>query len=540
MTDRDALYRSILEHPADDTPRLVYADWLEENGRPEEAAFIRGDCWIESAARDDSDYTDQLDRLEEVRLWLGAHAPGPVMKFRAGIAIEHGPNWWKWSLRGFPRFFEFDGYRHAGASAMRSLVRALERAFTRLPTRWLVVRHVTVEQLAALLKQRVVAELDQLTVQLDTTDALQDDAARVIAECPSLKMLRGLSLGFLFGEPGAEALARCQQLRTLRWLALEPAGLSTAALRTLAETEWFRELGELRLKNGLTDLAFEHLCRLGPFPRLAALDLSDNDFPVAGWEAFARSKSFPALVDLTLERANLSDGRFPVLTTARWFEPAALDLTGCAIGDDGARALAGAPWAESLRRLGLRHNRIGPAGTARLANCRKLGRLQHLDLGNNRLGVQALDALAVNRALRGLRRLILRRQQPEDHGLRSSHFERFLARLGMPELRQLDLSGRPIGPRAARHLARATFNSLTRLDLSECKLDDAAARLLLTAPALQNLVELNLAGNRLSAGLAPLADPRTLPRLAAGVISGYRVPEPLRKKLDRRRGITSA
>lgn len=41
MTDRAALYRSILERPDDDLPRLVYADWLEENGESERAEFIR-------------------------------------------------------------------------------------------------------------------------------------------------------------------------------------------------------------------------------------------------------------------------------------------------------------------------------------------------------------------------------------------------------------------------------------------------------------------------------------------------------------------
>ncbi len=32
MTDNDALLRAILDSPDDDAPRLVYADWLEENG----------------------------------------------------------------------------------------------------------------------------------------------------------------------------------------------------------------------------------------------------------------------------------------------------------------------------------------------------------------------------------------------------------------------------------------------------------------------------------------------------------------------------
>src|SRR5690349_8945353 len=42
MTDRDAFVAAIADAPADDTPRLVYADWLEENGEPAQAAFVRG------------------------------------------------------------------------------------------------------------------------------------------------------------------------------------------------------------------------------------------------------------------------------------------------------------------------------------------------------------------------------------------------------------------------------------------------------------------------------------------------------------------
>jgi uncharacterized protein (TIGR02996 family) len=41
MTDRDALLRAIIENPADDAPRLVYADWLDEHGDPARAEFIR-------------------------------------------------------------------------------------------------------------------------------------------------------------------------------------------------------------------------------------------------------------------------------------------------------------------------------------------------------------------------------------------------------------------------------------------------------------------------------------------------------------------
>lgn len=41
MSDRDALLRAIGEHPEEDTPRLMYADWLEENGDPDRAGFVR-------------------------------------------------------------------------------------------------------------------------------------------------------------------------------------------------------------------------------------------------------------------------------------------------------------------------------------------------------------------------------------------------------------------------------------------------------------------------------------------------------------------
>ena len=51
MSDGDALLRAILLNPAEDTPRLVYADWLQENGGDEYAEFIRGSVEIAVIAR---------------------------------------------------------------------------------------------------------------------------------------------------------------------------------------------------------------------------------------------------------------------------------------------------------------------------------------------------------------------------------------------------------------------------------------------------------------------------------------------------------
>ena len=50
MNDHDALLRAIGEQPEEDTPRLMYADWLEENGQAERADFVRNQ--VELARRE--------------------------------------------------------------------------------------------------------------------------------------------------------------------------------------------------------------------------------------------------------------------------------------------------------------------------------------------------------------------------------------------------------------------------------------------------------------------------------------------------------
>jgi uncharacterized protein (TIGR02996 family) len=41
MTHHDAFLQAILESPDDDTPRLVYADYLDEHADPDRSEFIR-------------------------------------------------------------------------------------------------------------------------------------------------------------------------------------------------------------------------------------------------------------------------------------------------------------------------------------------------------------------------------------------------------------------------------------------------------------------------------------------------------------------
>jgi uncharacterized protein (TIGR02996 family) len=67
LAEQEAFLRAIFDAPDDDTPRLVYADFLEEHGEPERAEFIRVQCELarlpavaESTAR-----ADQLIRRQD-------------------------------------------------------------------------------------------------------------------------------------------------------------------------------------------------------------------------------------------------------------------------------------------------------------------------------------------------------------------------------------------------------------------------------------------------------------------------------------------
>jgi uncharacterized protein (TIGR02996 family) len=75
MSDEAALLLSVVAAPEDITPRLVFTDWLEENGRNRRAAFIRVQCllnarpWRPEALRAQEEVCagTPLDRL--IRPW---------------------------------------------------------------------------------------------------------------------------------------------------------------------------------------------------------------------------------------------------------------------------------------------------------------------------------------------------------------------------------------------------------------------------------------------------------------------------------------
>jgi uncharacterized protein (TIGR02996 family) len=126
MSDETALLRAIAAHPDEDTPRLAYADWLDEHGDANRAAFIRGQIEY-THLRDDSPHRREvafrcrqlLDAHEND--WLAAHsferdwhwARGFVEGFTSTPEVLHGEDadlfathpfrrLWLWELNGDP------------------------------------------------------------------------------------------------------------------------------------------------------------------------------------------------------------------------------------------------------------------------------------------------------------------------------------------------------------------------------------------------------------------------------------------------------
>lgn len=79
-SDRRSFLRAICENPADDVSRLVYADWLEENGEQRAAEFIRTQCAGELA-------TIRLSSLTGIDWALGCEPHQCAMSAERGRAV---------------------------------------------------------------------------------------------------------------------------------------------------------------------------------------------------------------------------------------------------------------------------------------------------------------------------------------------------------------------------------------------------------------------------------------------------------------------
>lgn len=547
MSDHAALLAAITAHPDDDTPRLIYADWLDEHlpdAQPSPAAgpsaradFIRVQCRLAQRPYDDPEYPALLEREEELARWLTTHESGSAahklpddLNWARGYSPGDSPTY----RRGFPDEFEYDDYDEEAEQNVIRINAALAEAFATSTGRTLRLEDSYGGEVAGVANAPVAAGLRGLILDYVADDD-EATAALGVANSKHLTGLRRLNLEFPIETPHVQALAKASHLNTLEALALDQT--APAAMKALAAARWFRDLRELRLWMNTRD-TFKSLGELPPMPHLAALTLFGHLAPAAAaFRRFVASGSFPRLGYLELAHLELTPELVAALGRAPW-PIRHLKLHGVELRKASVEALAGASFAPSLRVLELSDCGITAGGAQALAASPALAGLKHLDLSDNPVGPGGLLALARGRHLRGLRKLNLNGCDSTKAPIDTAAALRFFAALDLPDLRHLGLNRLPVGVRGARLLAAGgTFANLTKLELCNCGLRETGGRIVVESKSLGNLVSLDLSINNAGKGVTKLTNPKVFPRLADCDLSGNRLPHSARTRFRKRPGI---
>jgi uncharacterized protein (TIGR02996 family) len=221
-----ALLKAIRRSPGDDLPRLVYADWLEEHGRPERAEFTRLQCESAAAGFPGSPYhighplDPRQDRINE--LWRDNR--GRWLRELPKWSVEPDPPVF---VRGFPERFTF-----VAALFIRYGPQLLDRAPVRA-VRLMQVQNV-IPDLVRCVWFREVGGVDLSGCRLE-----EGAGVAALASAEWLGAIRHLDLGWNdLRDDAARALARCPYLGSLKTLGLRGNRLTAEAVQVLASSRF--------------------------------------------------------------------------------------------------------------------------------------------------------------------------------------------------------------------------------------------------------------------------------------------------------------
>jgi uncharacterized protein (TIGR02996 family) len=343
MTPEDAFVTDILEHPDDDAPRLIFADWLEDHGGPgdaQRAEFIRIQC-RRASLPPGPDEQRLRRRAEEL---LRAHWEQWVRPLAELVGKAHGEAWLHGpynpeALYKFRRGFVFV----LDLPAQRFLERGADIL------RWAPLRQVRLFGAGGVAPELAACPHLRWLERIDFTDYFSDpiDASDMAALAGSvyLDRLRGLGLyRNNLGDMGLAALAHALWLAGLQVLELGQNGLSSIGVRALAATPHaFRPVRLLLGDNPLGDEGVAELARSPILSRVTTLGLTACAIGAEGVAALARSPTLGCLRYLHLEgNPLLQDAGAFALAQAPWLGGlAALHVSGYGMTAAGERALRG-------------------------------------------------------------------------------------------------------------------------------------------------------------------------------------------------------
>lgn len=419
-----AFLEDIREHPEDDAPRLILADWLDDNGDEIDRArgeFIRLQCYL---ARPEPTPPLLSRRLRQLLADYAEDWLGPLLPLVDGWRFERGMvHVAMQGIHGFaPELHELlhtETFAWVEGLTLRQMSGGLVAVAERLP----LLDHIqvlTIEEsrpsdtaLGRLVCHHGLAGLRKLNLAGCHVTAWVVEALASEGHLPNLETL-DLTRNY-GGSQGLQALARSSVLPRLRRLHLGFNNVSDEALATLAESPLIERLEALDLRGNLSCTAMG-LETLLDNPRAAALrqlNLSGVQVGSLSMQALARSPVARVLRELYLDRVNLGNEAIKQLAFSEAFpalellslarnhltdealialahgcvplRPRVLDLSHNHIDREGAVVLATSPLFERLEELDLEDNRICDEGAFALASSPVLGRLHFLDVGSNGL-----------------------------------------------------------------------------------------------------------------------------------------------------------
>lgn len=396
LSSHDALYRAVCAYPDEDTPRLVFADLVEEDGDAARAAFIRTQVELARLPEYDPYWVEcRRQNAGMVRGWAMAHTlPKPL------------PDGFSWRdhrfRRGFPwRVLALDPEAFAARSAALFALAPLQAvSFDARPR----------PGLAPLADCPDLARVRRLEFRQSRFDA--DDLAPLL-DSPHAAGLTELHFeGHAITADGLAALARSSLFARVSALKLV-ANVITPVLLVDALAAAGKDAAPRKLSLPFGDLTQHDAAHLFGLPLVRGLDhldLTDNPrLGPAGVEALAESGAVRGLSVLKLGKTLPGVPGVRALTETsglagvRW-----LDLSDNRLGPTAALLVAESPHARGLRVLDLSSNPVGNKGAAALAGSRHLAGLVELDLEDCGIGDAGARALAESPHLDGLHCLNIR------------------------------------------------------------------------------------------------------------------------------------
>ncbi len=311
MVENPELYAAIVANPCEDTPRLAYADWLDENGYPERARFIRLQYEIEKlppvgpkASKAKKEEAALLDKYGAA--WAGEVARlVTAHRFRRGF-VESVTVTADSFLADGERLFELApvrevrfntlGPRMPELAASPLLGRAEALGFSS----YIMAQLHYAGRLEALLASPHLATVRRLDFAMQSLDS---DDLRLIAGCPNLGAVAHLDLSSNpFDDAGLRAITHSDRLPALRSLNLWGGGswVSLDGVRGLLVSPLADRLEHLTVAwKQFGDPLAKAVAR-SALTGVRTLDLSDNDITDAGAAALADSPHLSNLERLTL------------------------------------------------------------------------------------------------------------------------------------------------------------------------------------------------------------------------------------------------